>query len=82
MRRQIVAELWDSYARSVLPSNAPTVQRWECRRAFYAGCEGLLRAVEKALDAGQDATEADLVVMVGIDQELREFVKNVKEGRA
>ena len=81
VHRQVIAELWDSYMRAVLPANAPTVQRWECRRAFYAGCEGLLRAIMKALEAGEDATDGDLRMMAGIEVELQKFARDVKEGR-
>jgi len=81
-QRQIVAELWDSYVRKVMPPNAPTVQRWETRRAFYAGCESLLRAIMHAMEAGSDATDGDLAVMGGIEMELQKFARDIKEGRA
>lgn len=45
MTRQRLAEQWDSYSREVLPKNASTVQRWECRRAFYAGAGVLMGLV-------------------------------------
>lgn len=78
MKRQIVAEIWDSYARRVLPANAPTVQRWECRRAFYAGCEALMRVAESALSAGEGATGTDLDVMVGVEKRACQFCSRCK----
>ncbi len=72
MRRRI-AELWGSYKREVLPRNAPDVQVVECRRAFYAGCQGLLGTIMRELTDGPDEQEPDLKMMQDIDRELKEF---------
>ena len=40
-----VEEEWESFARAVLPPNCSTVQRWEMRRAFYAGAWAMLAGV-------------------------------------
>lgn len=82
MKRQIILEIWDSYSRVVLPKNFSTVQRWECRRAFYAGCEGVLRAILAALQASEEATGADLALMADVEDELTKFAMDVKAGRA
>lgn len=41
---------WQSYAREVVPAEASTVQREECRRAFYAGAAAMLSLVFEAVD--------------------------------
>lgn len=73
---------WDDYQRKVVPGDASTVQRWESRRAFYAGAQTLFTAIMTMLDPGEEPTDADLVKMDEIDKELREFVEAVKSGRA
>jgi hypothetical protein len=82
MKRMLMAEKWDSFARAVLPPNAPADQRREMRRAFYAGALGILFKVITALAPETEPTAADLAVMDDVHQELEDFVKAVKEGRA
>lgn len=82
MRRLRIEESWNSYSRDVLPQDAPLIQRVECRRAFYAGAQGLLGIIMRMLDPGLEPTEADLKKMDDIDHELRDFMKNVMVGSA
>ena len=82
MKRLLMAEQWDTFARAVLPKNASTVQRWEMRRAFYAGAESILFRVIQSFDPESEPTDADLKMMEDLDQELKDFAKAVKEGRA
>ncbi len=77
-----LAEQWDSYARTVLPKNASTVQRWECRRAFYAGAQGIMFGVIAALAPESEPTEEDLKMMDNLQKELEKFAQDVKDGRA
>lgn len=74
MKRQLVLELWNSYRREVIPAEAPDVQVIECRRAFYAGAKGLLRAIEACLDpTSPDETPGDMAQMQAISDELDRF---------
>jgi hypothetical protein len=77
-----IKELWDSYAKDVVPKDAPTVQRWETRRAFYAGAQAVFMSILTMLDPGTEPTEADLRKMDALDQELRIFKEEVRAGRA
>ena len=77
-----MAELWDSFARSVLPANTSTVQRWEMRRAFYAGARGIMFKVIAGLASDEEPTNDDLVLMHDLQVELDDFALAVKEGRA
>ncbi len=82
MKRQLMAEQWDSFARAVLPKDAPAVQRQEMRRAFYAGAQGILHGVIMALAPEKEPTEDDLEMMANLERELSEFAELVKQGRA
>lgn len=82
VRRQLMAEQWDAFARAVLPAGVDPSQRREMRRAFYAGAQGILFGVIAAFAPESEPTEADLKVMEGLQQELSEFAESVKQGRA
>jgi hypothetical protein len=78
----LIEKCWLSYREAVIPSNAPSVQLIESRRAFYAGAQGLLQTVMGILDPGSEATEADLQTMSLIEAELKRFAAKVKVGLA
>jgi hypothetical protein len=82
VRRMLVAEQWDQFARIVLPPNCDLTQKTEMRRAFYAGAQGVLHAAMQAISHKDEPTSEDLGVMVGIGQELKDFVELVRAGRA
>jgi hypothetical protein len=73
---------WDSYRIFVLPNDAPAVQIQECKRAFFAGAEGLMRVVMSALDPTLEPTANDLKAMEEIQRELSNFAEAVKAGKA
>lgn len=81
-RRMLMAEQWDSFAREVLPKDAPPTQRQEMRRAFYAGAQGILHGIMAVLAASDTPTPEDLEAMANLEQELSDFVDLVKQGRA
>lgn len=76
-----LAEQWRSYER-VLPATAGDVQRRETRRGFYAGAQAMFEVLVRGVSSGDDFTEADAALMVSLDAELRQFVEDVKAGRA
>lgn len=82
MKRQLMAEQWDQFARAVLPANTSTVQRWEMRRAFYAGAQGILFKIIASFAPESEPTEADLQIMTDLEQELSDFADAVKQGRS
>jgi hypothetical protein len=82
MKRQLMAEQWDQFARAVLPKEASLVQQREMRRAFYAGAESILFRVIQSFAPESEPTDADLKIMEDLDQELKDFAKLVKAGRA
>lgn len=82
MKRLLIAEQWDSFARAVLPRDCPSVQRQEMRRAFYAGAQGVLHGVIAAFAPESEPTAADLQIMADVERELSDFSDAVKSGRA
>lgn len=65
---------WTSYDKLVLSSDAPQIQRDECRIAFFAGAQHLLGSIMGMLDPGTEPTQKDLERMTQIDSELRAFL--------
>jgi hypothetical protein len=82
MKRLLMAEQWDHFSRAVFKPGTPDIQRWEMRRAFYAGAEAILFRVIQAFAPESEPTEEDLAVMSDLYEELQEFGKAVKAGRA
>ena len=81
-KRLLMAEQWDQFARSVLPAGISAVHRQEMRRAFYAGGNSILFRIIAAFAPESEPTEADLQVMQDLQDELQDFARAVKEGRA
>jgi hypothetical protein len=75
IKRQLVAEQWDQFARAVLPPQCSDVQRRAMRVAFYAGANSILFRVLQVL-----APEGEM--MNDIHRELEQYSQMLKEGRA
>jgi hypothetical protein len=81
-RLKRIEKQWLTYRHVVLPKDAPPIQISECRRAFYAGAEGLLSEILEMLSPGLEPTDDDLSKMHQIHGELKDFANLVKEGVA
>jgi hypothetical protein len=85
MKRMLMAEQWDQFARAVLPKGCSIEQRTETRRAFYAGAAGILFRVIMAFAPENDVTDVtddDIQIMTDLRDELDQFAEMVKQGRA
>jgi hypothetical protein len=82
MKRLLIQEQWNGFARAVLPSDASAVQRTEMRRAFYGGAHALLCLVMNSLAPEAEPTPEDLRFIADLHQELEDFKDRVKQGRA
>jgi hypothetical protein len=82
MKRLLMAEEWDKFARGVIPADAPKVQKQEMRRAFYAGAQSILFRVIQSFAPDSEPTDADVQIMENLHQELQDFAALVKAGRA
>ena len=69
---------WKSYELTVLSPDAPTLQRHECRIAFFAGAQHLFGSIMGMLEPDAEPTEADLRRMSGINDELNRFIEDFK----
>lgn len=70
---KLVEEAWNSYVQDVLPPGLPkaSVQYKETKRAFYGGARSLLDSLLKVFGPGAEPTESDLLIMDGVDEELK-----------
>lgn len=84
MRRkaEMVAAGWQSYRSEVVPQDASEEMLRECRRSFYAGAHHVLSGIVHSLDAGEEPTEGDLMMMDDLETELMTFAADVVRGRA
>lgn len=82
MKRLLVGEQWDQFARAILPEGCSALQRQEMRRAFYAGAQGLFYVIMRVMDPGAEPTDDDMKLMSGLEREMSDFAESVKAGRA
>jgi hypothetical protein len=83
MNRPVKSQ-WDTY-RAILPKDAGSIQVFETRRAFYAGAHALFYLILNKLEPttpDEEPTENDMKLMDDIDQELRAFAVDIKNGVA
>lgn len=71
----MIAEAWASYLREVVPTDAPDVQRVECRLAFYAGCQAMYALL--VADLPDDEAEAEMHLR-DLNEELGVFLREVQ----
>ncbi len=75
---KLIEVAWLEYVEKVIPPDAPAIQFKECRKAFYAGAGTLFSSIMNVLGPGQEATESDLLIMDGINEELQQFLKEAQ----
>jgi hypothetical protein len=77
----LIETLWLLYASAVaIPSGG--AQWVESRRAFFAGASTLFEAIYMILDPGTETSEADLVRVNSIAEELDRFHQEIRDGRS
>lgn len=76
----LIEKSWQSYRNEVIPEATSATQVIECRRAFYAGAQGLFTTILTILEPGAEPTDGDLETMNSIAAELKRFVDQVKVG--
>lgn len=78
-----VQALWNNFRNHVMHPASPPDQVREMRRAFYAGVECALNRIGSEMSAGDSLDDpSDEQVIREVNQELQQFAKDVKEGRA
>jgi len=76
--RQRILEQWNGFSRALKLDEAPSVQRIEMQKAFFAGAIALFSVVMNMLDPGTEPTEKDLQVMTEISEELKNYPKQTQ----
>lgn len=79
---KIIQGGWRAFELVVLPERAPSIQREEMRKAFFAGAQHLWSSIMTFLDPGVEETPADLHRMDLIQKELDQFVKEMERAMA
>lgn len=80
--RRNLADEWSDFRRQVIPEEAPVMQVVEMRRAWYAGAATLFALVAGGLDADHEPTDLDVMYLESLNQELRAYANELREGRA
>lgn len=75
--KERLREAWESYRKKVVPAGAGEVQVRETQLAFFAGAQAIFSRLVNGLEPGSEPTEADLMMVSDLDQELRQFVEGI-----
>ena len=74
-----IAEQWAQFSALVMRSDMPAAQHREMRRAFYGGCEAMLRLNLSICDLSD---EAGAGCIEGWHDECRRFGESIARGEA
>lgn len=71
-----ISDKWKAFEKAIIPQNAPSIQRQEMRRAFYAGCAAMF---ELTTNLGDDniSEEQGAEILDQMQSELTEFLSQV-----
>jgi hypothetical protein len=78
---QTVESAWESFAAGVVPKDAPSVQRQEMRRAFYAGAWWFLTGPMESIGHPAISDEESLHYLERLRKELLQFVEDMLNGK-
>lgn len=70
---------WTTYRDRVVPKDAPSVQKTESRRAYYAGCQAVLELIDHLDDSNPLER---LRALRSFRAEVEQFRQEVAAGRA
>lgn len=76
-----IQDQWNLFEATVLPKDAPDIQKQEMRRAFYAGAEAMAR-IQFAIGDKAVSEDAGVQILEGCHEELRSFASEVAQGKA
>jgi hypothetical protein len=72
-----IGEEWAGYLAEVIPTGAPALQVEECKRAFYAGANGMFQAMFAATSHDDEVVcEARLEAL---SREMLDFIRLFKK---
>lgn len=67
---------WEVFDRFILAPDAPTIQREEMRKAFFAGAQHVYFCLCAGLDPDEEPTTDDMKRMELLEAELTEFAES------
>lgn len=71
-----IQEQWALFERTVVPGNAPPIQRSEMAIAFYGGAEAVLRIMWNVSGNKDLSEDAGIAVLEGLHEECRRFARD------
>jgi len=71
---KLMAAGWYLYRTRIMPRDAGLTQIEETRKAFYAGAQHVFASICGGFDQSAEPTEADVVRMERLHDELQSFV--------
>ena len=80
--RRALADEWKEYATRIMPKGAGQTQHVETRRAFYAGAAAMFGLMTGGLDADKEPTDLDVAYVESLNQELKQFLRDLDTGAA
>ena len=72
---------WLQYAERILPAGAPRAQKWETRRAFYAGAAHLFRELVERIGPDAAGEDAGVAQLQAVSDEIERFLHDVQRGK-
>jgi hypothetical protein len=75
-----VSEMWNIFAKQVMPDGASATQMIEMRRAFYAGAFAIHTAQTVGVGDDSVSEEQGMAYLSAVDAELRAFFDAIQKG--
>ena len=72
---KLVEAGWEIFCAMTMPHNVSDDQKYDMRMAFFAGAQHVFHTMISIADPGTEPTEADMLRMGKIDNELTRFAK-------
>jgi hypothetical protein len=70
-----IQQAWQTFERDIIPADAPTIQRVEMKRAFYAGAAVILSVNAHIAEEGV-SEDAAVAILEGLMEEAMLFAGN------
>src|SRR4051812_1723558 len=76
--RTSIGETWELYENEIMHPEASEIQRFDTKKAFYAGAAAMFQALNLGLEASQEPTQEDLDNVDPLLDDLSDFLEKVK----
>jgi hypothetical protein len=72
---KLVEAGWEMFCAMTMPPNVGEDQKWDMQMAFFAGAQHVFHTLLSIMDPGTEPTEADMLRIGNLDNELTRFAK-------